>query len=63
MFDASKLIEGLDDIKFCFADMHGDLNLRVADNFNYDNGKKVFSFNSMSDLKSLLKKMGLIGGE
>lgn len=63
LFDASKLIEGLDNLKFCFADMHGDLNLRVADNFNCDNGKKVFSFNSMTDLKSLLKKMGLISDE
>ena len=54
-WNAVKSIE--DKVKFCFANIHGDLNFRLVEPFN---GKQVFPFNSMDELYDVLLKMRLI---
>ena len=56
LYDASTAISEIDKVKFCFSNIHGDLNIMLAEPFN---GRSAFSFRSMGELNELLIKMNL----
>ena len=57
LFDVSNAVKEVGNVQFCFANINGDLKIRLVEPYN---GKQVFSFNSLNELNSLLLKMGLI---
>ena len=56
LFDATNAVRGVEKVNFCFANIHGDLNVRLEEAYN---GKHVHGFNSISELSELLIKTGL----
>ena len=56
LYDASSATANIDKVKFCFSNIHGDLNVMLVEPFN---GRSVFSFRSMCELNDLLIKMNL----
>ena len=54
LYRASNLVDDLDQIDFVFANIHGDLTLRLKD--PDEDEKQLFSFSSMSQLKETLKE-------
>ena len=56
MYDARLIIENIEKVHFIFADIHGDLQMRLKDPYK---GKHFFEFNSIESLNDLLKEMGL----
>ena len=56
LFDATNAIRGVEKVNFCFANIHGDLNIRLDEAYD---GKHVHGFNSIKELSELLIKIGL----
>ena len=57
LFDARSVIERFDRVHFVFADIHGDLKLRLRNNPYKE--KYVFDFDSIDSLNGLLKEIGI----
>lgn len=57
LYDASLLIENVDNVDFVLANMHGDLQLRLKESYD---GKHFFNFDSIDSLTYLLKDLGCI---
>ena len=57
LFEANEFVENIEQVDFCFANVHGDINVRMKEELN---GRQVFSFDSMDSLKSLLVKKRII---
>ena len=55
--NASNAVEQVNNVHFCFANIHGDLNFRLVEPYN---GKHVFPFNSMKQLNTSLLEMSMI---
>ena len=56
LYEASKRLEDVEKVNFTFADIHGDLVIRLQEEYK---GKFLFTFNSMDDLDELLREMGI----
>ena len=57
LFEANDFVANIDQIDFCFANIHGDLNVRMKEEVD---GRQIFSFDSMEALRTLLIKKGCI---
>ena len=57
LYRASQLVNGIEEIDFCFANTHGDLTLRLKEASN--NGKQFFNFHSMDDLRTILRQQSI----
>ena len=55
LYDASNLVNGMDKVDFVFANIHGDLQVRLVEPYE---DKILFYFNSIDDLTKLLADMG-----
>ena len=56
LYDAGLLTETIDSINFVYANVHGDLKLRLVKEIE---GKHVFSFDSIDNLNKIIRDMGL----
>ena len=56
-YDASELVKDIEGVKFVYANIHGDLILRLNEKID---GKEDYHFNSMDKLKSLLVETGCV---
>ena len=54
--EASSLVEKLDMVDFVFANIHGDLNLRLVEPFHE---KQYFQFSTVDELTTLLNSMDI----
>ena len=59
-YNASELVKDIESVKFVYANIHGDLILRLNEEID---GKEDFPFNSMDKLKSLLVETGCVEAE
>ena len=57
LFEANDFVANINQIDFCFANIHGDLNVRMKEEVD---GRQIFSFDSMEALRTLLTKKGCI---
>ena len=57
LFEANELISSVDEVDFAYADLHGDLKFRLVREYE---GKFVFPFFSLEELKSSLSEMGFL---
>ena len=57
LFEAIDFVKDIEKIDFWFANVHGDLIVRLKEAIN---GRQLFTFDSMKSLKTLLKKKGCI---
>ena len=56
-YNASELVKNIEGVKFVYANIHGDLILRLNEEID---GEEDFQFNSMEKLKSLLVETGCV---
>ena len=56
LYEAAKRLENVETVNFAFADIHGDLNIRLQEEYQ---GKFLFTFNSIADLNELLREVGM----
>ena len=56
-YEASEYVKEIEKVKFIYANIHGDLILRLNEEIN---GEEDFQFNSMNKLKSLLVETGCV---
>ena len=59
-YDASQRVATIPQINFVFADIHGDLKIRLHNEFG---NRSVFNFSTMEELEALMLDMGFITDE
>ena len=57
LFNANEYVKNNAKIDFCFANIHGDLNVRLKEKID---DRQTFSFDSMKGLETLLKNKGIV---
>ena len=57
LHEATEITSNVNEVNFAFADIHGDLKIRLV---NAIEGRFVFSFSTIEELKNLLSKMGFL---